>query len=104
MSESRPPPAFSGLLLHRGDGYSLFVPDGWQRLLDSDNGVFFAPDRSDLLTGLSIGTQQLDYAVQPRDLASLRSGFLGGLRQLPQSTILSHDAEAVGQLITLEAR
>src|SRR5438094_5396782 len=104
MSDSRPPPAFSGLLLHHGDGYSLFVPDGWQRLVDSDNGTFYAPDASDPLTGLAVGAQRLELRVKRSDLSTLRSGFLRGLRQLADCRMLSHEAEAVGPLITLEAR
>jgi hypothetical protein len=107
VAESRPAPAFTGLVVHRDRdfGYSLFVPDGWLRLdLEGNSGVFYAPDPDDPLTGLAVDAQDLGTAVRPDDLATLRSGFLAGLRGLPDCRIERHEAEAIGQLITLEAR
>ena len=97
-------PAFTGLQVHHDArlGFSVLVPDGWQRL-DADV-AFFAPNADDPLTGLAIEGRDLGTEVRPADLATLRRGFLRGLRQLPGSRIESHEAEVVGRLITLEAR
>ncbi len=106
-TERPPPPAFTGLLVHRDPvhRFSLFVPDGWRRLeLEGSVGVMYVPDEDDRLTGLAIEAQDLGTEVRPADLPTLRSGFLAGLRRLPGCHIESREAEAVGQLITLEAR
>ena len=87
-------------------GYSLLVPDGWQRLglAGSEDGVFYAPDPADLLTGLAVDAERLRMPVRPADVAALRSGLRAGLRRLPAARITDCSAEAVGDLITLEAR
>jgi len=101
-------PAFSGLVVHHDEqlGYSLLVPDGWQRLglAGSEDGVFYAPDPADLLTGLAVDAQHLAGPVRASDLAALRSGLRTGLRRLPAARITDCSAEAIGDLITLEAR
>ena len=66
--------------------------------------MFYAPDQKDLLTGLAIEAQDLGTPVQPADLPALKSGLLGGVRGLSGATIEQHDAEVVGELLTLEAR
>jgi hypothetical protein len=83
----------------------LFVPDGWSRLdvLDGE-GVFYAPDAADSLTGLAIEARDLGSAVRASDLPALRRGFLAGLRQLPGCRMETREAEAIGSLTTLEAR
>jgi len=107
VAEPRPLPAFTGLIVHRdpGLGYSLLVPDDWYLLeLEGGSGVLYAPDRNDPLTGLAVEGRDLGTKVRPADLPTLRSGFLRGLRKLPGSRIEHHEAQAIGQLITLEAR
>jgi hypothetical protein len=87
-------------------GYSLLVPDGWQRLGlgGSEHGVFYAPDPADLLTGLAVDAERLAVPVRASDLAAVRSGLRAGLRRLPVARITACSAEAVGALLTLEAR
>ena len=101
-------PAFTGLVVHHDPDFHfvLLVPDSWQRLdlRGSSSGVFYAPDPKDLLTGLAIEAQDLGTPVQPADLPALKSGLLGGVRGLSGATIEQHDAEVVGELLTLEAR
>jgi hypothetical protein len=83
----------------------VLVPDGWHRFeLEHGDGTLYAPDPEDVHTSFSVSARDLGTAVAPTDLASLRSGFVEGLRQVPGSTIESVEAEAVGQLITMEAR
>jgi hypothetical protein len=101
-------PAFTGLVVHREPrfGYALLVPDGWQRLAlsESESGVFYTPDVSDLLTGLAIDALDLGTPITARDLPTLRRGMLLGLRRLPHGQLESFQSETVGQLVTLEAR
>jgi hypothetical protein len=107
VTEPRPAPAFTGLVVHRDPafGYSLLLPHGWHRLeLEDSAGVLYAPEQDDPLTGLAVEARDLGTEVQPSDLATLRSGFLSGLRRLPECRIERREAEAVGPLITLEAR
>jgi len=84
----------------------LLVPDGWQRLdlRGSSSGVFYTPDPKDLLTGLAIEAQDLGTPVQPADLPALKSGLLAGVHGLSGCRIEHHEAEVVGELLTLEAR
>lgn len=107
MTEPRPVPAFTGLVVHRDPafGYSLLLPDGWHCLeLEDDVGVLYVPEQDDLLTGFAVEARDLGTEVRPADLPTLRSGFLSGLRGLPGCRIERREAETVGSLITLEAR
>jgi hypothetical protein len=106
-SPQAPTPAFTGLVAHYDPRFqfSLFVPDGWLRLDVQDGvGVFYAPDPADPLTGLAIAARELGTITRASDMPALRRGFLAGLRQLPGCRIELREAEAVGTLITLEAR
>ena len=109
MSDPRPPPAFTGLLVHREPRYgcSLLIPEGWQRrelVSEHGSGVVFLPDPADEVTSFSFEGRDLGLEVGPDDLAALRSGFLAGLRKLPGCKLAQHEAEAIGRLITMEAR
>jgi hypothetical protein len=107
VADSQRPPAFTGLIIHRDPerGYSLLLPEGWHRSALADGtGAFYAPDPSDPMTGLEASARDLGTEVQPGDLAVLRRGFLAGLRQLPECSVERQEAEAVGRLLTLEAR
>ena len=109
MSDSRPPPAFTGLLVHREPRYgcSMLIPEGWERReLESEHGsgAVFLPNPADELTSFSFEGRDLGVEVESGDLAALRSGFLAGLRKLPGHRISHHEADAIGRLITMEAR
>ena len=101
-------PAFTGLVVHHDAtfGYVLLVPAGWQRLplSGSESGVFYAPDATDLVTGLAVDALDLGTPVVAGDLSTLQRGMLVGLRRLPHCQIESSEADVVGQLLTLEAR
>jgi hypothetical protein len=101
-------PAFTGLVVHHDPQFHfvLLVPDGWQRLdlLRSSAGIFFAPEPHNLLTGLAIEALDLGTPVRPADLAALREGCFAGVRGLSGCNIEQHEAEAVGDLITIEVR
>jgi len=107
MDEAQGRPAFTGLMVHRDPsvGYSLLLPDGWQRMdLPDDGGTLYRPDPADPTTGLEVGGSDLGTEVSARDLAAIRPGFLAGLRQLPGCRIEQQEDAAVGALLTLEAR
>lgn len=109
MTDTTERPSFTGLLAHRDrvHDFSFFVPDGWHRLeIDGEpsDGVFYAPDPDDPLTGFSAEGRDLGVRVTADDLPALRAGFLSGLRKLPCSEIESQEGEAIGRLITMEAR
>jgi hypothetical protein len=105
----RKPPSYTGLFAHREPefGCSLLIPLGWQRLeLDSEvgSGTIFVPDPEDVVNSFSFEGRKLGMPVNRRDLRPLEEGMLAGLRSMPESAIESHEAEAVGGLITMEAR
>jgi hypothetical protein len=86
-------------------GFSVLIPDGWHTLAaEGSPGVVYAPDADDSLTGLAIEARDLGTEVQADDLPALRRGFLRGLRELPGCRMQSCEAEAIGRLVTLEAR
>lgn len=107
MVDSSRTPAFTGLVVHRDldVGFSLLLPDGWQRLdLPENGGTLYTPEPDDPTTGLEVGGQDLGTEVQARDLPSIRRGFLSGLRHLPGCQIEQQEDTAIGGLLTLEAR
>ncbi len=107
MESSGRPPSFTGLVVHRDQviGYSLLIPEGWQRFdLEAGDGVFFAPTLDSRETGLEVAGRDLGTDVQPDDLAIIQRGFLTGLQRLPDCQIESREAESIGRLLTLEAR
>jgi hypothetical protein len=89
-----------------GFGFSVLVPDGWQRLAltGSETGCFYAPDAADLLSGLAIEPRDLGTAVRASDLAALRHGLRSGLSSLTDARLETFEADAVAELLTLEAR
>jgi hypothetical protein len=109
VTDSRPRPTFTGLLVHRDvtHRYSILVPDGWHRREvadDAGTGVLYAPSTEDVFTGFFAQARDLGTAVTAADLPTLRAGFLSGLRKLPRSRIEAQEAEAIGRLITMEGR
>jgi hypothetical protein len=102
-------PSFTGLRLCRDQtlGYSFFVPLDWHALeLESVTGAgaMYAPVADDPLTSFSAEGRDLGTTVTAADVPALKAGFLAGLRKLPRSVIESSEAEAIGRLVTMEAR
>ena len=83
------------------------IPEGWERrelLSEHGTGVVFLPDAADEATSFSFEGRDLGLEVGRADLGALKSGFLAGLRKLPGCKLAHHESEAVGRLITMEAR
>lgn len=100
---------YTGLLLYRDPAraYSFFVPLDWRQLeleTTAASGVMFAPDPENPLTSFSVEGEDLGLTVTADDLPTLKRGFLAGLRKFPRSIIESSEAEAVGAVLTMEAR
>ena len=109
MPETRPPPAFTGLSVHRDPTfrYSTFVAHDWQRIDLEEGGAkgaMYLPNPEDEHTFFALEARQLDIKVRKKDLAALRGGFFEGLENMPDSAVESKEAEAVGELITMEAQ
>jgi hypothetical protein len=105
----RKPPHYTALVVHREPRYgcSLLIPQGWHRLeLESEvgSGTIFVPDPADVINSFSFEGRKLGVPVNRRDLRPLEDGMLTGLRSMPDSLIESHEAEAIGGLISMEAR
>lgn len=106
---NRKPPSYEGLVVHREPDYgcSLLIPLGWHKLkLESEvgGGHIFTPEPGDVANSFSIEGRKLGMPVNRRDLRPLEDGMLAGLRSMPECIVESHEAEAIGGLITMEAR
>jgi hypothetical protein len=109
VSDSPSRASFTGLIVHRDVHfrYSILIPEGWHRLdvaEDFGPGAFYAPTTTNTLTGFLAQARDLGTTVAGEDLGALRAGFLRGLRGVPGSKIESQEADAIGTLITMEAR
>jgi hypothetical protein len=85
------------LLVYRSPtwGYQLRRPAPWyERPLEVEGGqgVLFAPDPEILTTVLSVEIRDLSTVVTPEDLPDLEQGFLSGLRAVPDSQLMEHEA------------
>jgi hypothetical protein len=99
-------PSFTGLVAHsdRRYNYRRDLSRSGDDNGPVEHGVFYAPILDDEFTGFSAEGCDLGMTVTGDDLAVLKSGFLSGLRKMPNSTIESQEADAIGTLITMEAR
>src|SRR4030095_2260729 len=101
-------PAFTGLRVHREPAHrcSFLYPEGWERReLESElGGTVLLPDPADPDTSFSFEGRDLGTDVGPGDLSAARSGFVDGMAQLHACRIEQREAEAIGRLITMEAR
>lgn len=101
-------PSFTAMCLYRdvANNCSFFYAEGWQAfpLDDPAGGTVLLPDLDDPETSLSFQARDVGTEVRAADLATLRAGFMRGLRGLPGCKIESRETESVGALITMEAR
>jgi hypothetical protein len=87
-------------------GYAIWIPSDWHRreMINDHQGALYAPDAEDFSTCFSVEKVILEYAVKPKDMPVLRSGFTAGLESMPGCEIESQDEVVTPTLITLEAR
>ena len=101
-------PPFRGLQIHRDlkFRFSLLYPEGWASAEAPEQlgGTLLYPDPDDEGTMVLVQGKQLRVNVQPEDLGELRAGFEDGLRQLPEAVVEHLEAEAIRDLVTMEAR
>ncbi|TAK25351.1 MAG: hypothetical protein EPO26_02960 [Chloroflexota bacterium] len=101
--EPRQVPGQTPLAVYRDSihGLALLYPDWWQAF-DSPTGKLFSPGNLD--TFISLEASSLGMRVAARDLPELEKGFLTGLRNMPDSELLSHEVFDGGIVLGLDAR
>ncbi|MFZ0543914.1 MAG: hypothetical protein WAM60_00655 [Candidatus Promineifilaceae bacterium] len=99
-------PAIKGLLWHRDQYYSFFIPNNWYKLSWSDDrqGVIYAPDASDPLTVFAVSLTDLGTPVTEDDLDALAEGFFETIEQLPESHIELREQKVAGKMLELQAK
>lgn len=99
-------PAFKGLNWYRDKHFSFFRPLDWTLFewVDDRQGVLFGPSADDLATLFAVDVKDLGVKVTPDDLDDLKTGFIAGIEQLPESRIESQDAWIAGVVIGVEAK
>jgi len=99
-------PTFTGLTWCHEQYFSFFIPIDWRKVdrPDGKQGVIYAPDQNDAHTLFAVQVDDLGTEVTSADLPYLLEGFLGGIRQLPESQIENRTDSAVATLVELEAK
>jgi hypothetical protein len=100
------PPSVSGLLWHRDQYYSFFIPNNWHRLRWPDNreGVIYGPDPTDPFTVFAVDIKDLGVSITPADVDVLAEGFFESIQQLPACDIESREQKVSDTQIKLEAK
>ncbi len=101
-------PAFTGLALHQDAKwrFTFWYPHEWHRFnwRDGREGVLYAPDPVDIANSFSVEVKDIGTKITDGDVEDLHSGFLAGVRSLPECKIESEESWVVGDLIGLEAK
>jgi hypothetical protein len=97
-------PPIQGLLWHRDEYFSFFIPIGWQRSDWNDGriGVLYYPVSEDPQTVFAVELKDLGTAISPEDLDRLDVEFVDGIEQLPEGEIELQDKAVVGEQMQLE--
>jgi hypothetical protein len=97
-------PPIKGLLWHRDERFSFFVPIDWQRSdwEDGRTGVLYHPVPDDPQTVFAVELKDLGMAISPEDLDRLDAEFVDTIEQLPEGEIESHDKAVVGEQMQIE--
>ena len=97
-------PPIQGLLWHRDEHFSFFIPIGWQRS-DWDDGrasVRYYPVPDDPQTLFAVEEKDLGMAMSPEDLDRLDAEFVDAIEELPEAAIELRDKAVVGEQMRLE--
>lgn len=105
-TNKKPTPAFKGLTWYREQYYSFFIPIDWNKFdwQDKRQGVLFTPKEEDHHTLFAVEVKDLGTVITSDDLPYLSTGFLDGIKQLPERKIESKKESVVGKLVQLEAK
>jgi hypothetical protein len=97
-------PAIKGLLWHREQYYSFFIPNNWHKFQWSDDrdGVIYCPDLVDPFTFFAVDLKDLCTLITPNDLDILAEGLFESIEKLPEFNIESHSQKVTGSLQELE--
>lgn len=104
--DDRQLPAFKGLNWYRDKHFSFFRPLDWSRFdwADERQGVLFGPSPDDPATLFAVDVKDLGVKVTPEDLDDLKTGFIAGIEQLPESQIETQESWIAGPVLGLEAK
>lgn len=98
-------PKISGLLWHRHQYYSFFVPNNWFKSAWEDEcGVIYSPDPSDAYTLFAADLKDLGTLVTPDDLEALAEGYFDSVEQLSDVDIQHRKLKASGRRLEIEAK
>jgi hypothetical protein len=97
-------PPIQGLLWHRDELFSFFIPIGWQRSNwnDGRTGVLYYPVPDDPQMLFPVELKDLGMGVSPEDLDRLDTDFVEAIGQLSEGEIELHDKAVVGEQMQLE--
>jgi hypothetical protein len=97
-------PPIDGLLWHRDELFSFFVPTRWQRSDGDDGrtGVLYTPDPRDPLTVFAVEVTDLEAPLSVDGLARLDAENVDASQRLPEGDIELHDDAVVGAQMQLE--
>lgn len=99
-------PTFKGLNWYREQFFSLFIPIDWRKVdwHDDRQGIIFLPSHDDDYTLFAVEINDLGTGVTSDDLPYLSTGFLNGIKNLPERKIESKKEAVAGKLVQLEAK
>lgn len=99
-------PSFTGLLWHRSQYYSFYIPTQWIKSdwPDDRAGVLFSPPDTDPQTLLAVELRDLGIQPTSDDLDDLMAGFLAGIQDLPDCQLETESNWVRGKLMCLEAK
>jgi hypothetical protein len=97
-------PPIQGLLWHRDEHFSFFIPVGWQRSdwEDGRSGVLYYPVPDDPQTMFAVEVKDLGMVISPEDLDRLDAEFVDTIEQLSEGEIELQAKAIVGEQMQLE--
>jgi hypothetical protein len=97
-------PPIEGLLWHRDDLFSFFIPIGWQRADWDDGraGVLYYPEPDDPQTVFAVEVNDLGRVISAEDLDRLDADFIDAIERLPEAEMEQHGKAAIGEQMQLE--
>ena len=99
-------PSFTGLNWHREQYFSFFIPIDWEKTQWSDGrqGIICSPSKDDNYTLFAVEVNDLGTSLTADDLPYLATGFMDGIKNLPERKIESKKESVTGKLLQLQAK